>query len=234
VKALVRTLALVLLFGPALAVGQDGIYPGNVVPSPAFDGASLKVYKYRDKTGAHSFSDRPPEGRYYEVIQLSCFACNPHSSIDWHSIPLQLDAYSTTIEAAAREYGVDPALVRAVIHAESAFRAGVVSKKGAMGLMQLMPGTARDMGVSDAFSPEQNIRGGVRYLALMLERNGGDDTLATASYNAGPGAVERYHGIPPFEETQTYVKRVRILKERYRKALADRANEALARQSGAS
>jgi soluble lytic murein transglycosylase-like protein len=85
-----------------------------------------------------------------------------------------------------------------------------------MGLMQLMPGTARDMGVTDTSNPIQNIRGGVKYLASLLQRFNGSETLATAAYNAGAGAVSRHGGIPPFEETQTYVKRVKILRERYK------------------
>ncbi len=179
----------------------------------------MKIYKYRDKNGVRSYSDQAPVGRRYEVVQLSCFACNLKSRVDWHNTPLQLDAFSYAINSAADRYQVDPALVRAVIHAESAFRPAARSKKGALGLMQLMPATAQDMGVADALAPEQNIRGGVRYLAWLLDQNGGNTLLATAAYNAGPGAVERYNGIPPFEETRTYVKRVKILHERYRNAL---------------
>src|SRR5690606_29304951 len=111
--------------------------------------------------------------------------------------------------------------VRAVIHAESAFRESVISRKGAVGLMQLMPATARDMGVKDSLSPTQNIHGGVKYLAYLLKLYGGNETLALAAYNAGPGAVKRYDGIPPFAETETYVKRVRILHKRYKDALAE-------------
>ncbi|MCP5164097.1 MAG: lytic transglycosylase domain-containing protein [Pseudomonadales bacterium] len=170
-----------------------------------------------------SFSDRAPASARYEIIRYSssCYACNPLSSIDWHGVPLQLSAFRDEIRSAADKYGVDPALVRAVIHAESAFRPRAKSKKGAIGLMQLMPETAKDMGVADVLSPRENILGGVRYLAWLLEKNGGNTLLATAAYNAGPGAVERYNGIPPYEETQTYVKRVRILHNRYRLALAD-------------
>lgn len=180
---------------------------------------ALKIFKYTNRSGVRSYSDRPPAGLRYEVMQLSCFACNPKSTIDWSNIPLQLSAYDYAINSAASKYRVDPALVRAVIHAESAFRPGARSKKGALGLMQLMPDTARDMGVVNAMSPEDNIQGGVRYLAWLLEQNSGNTMLATAAYNAGPGAVKRYNGIPPYEETQTYVKRVGVLHDRYKKAL---------------
>jgi soluble lytic murein transglycosylase-like protein len=152
-------------------------------------------------------------------MKFDCFACNPKSTVDWNSIPLQLSAFRSAIESSAKKYRVDPALVRAVIHAESAFRPGARSNKGALGLMQLMPGTARDMGVVNVMSPEDNIQGGVKYLAWLLEQNSGNTMLATAAYNAGPNAVKRYNGMPPFEETQTYVKRVKILHDRYKKAL---------------
>ena len=183
---------------------------------------SVKVFKYRNRSGVTSFSDRAPSGTRYEVIRynVTCYACNPRSKVDWHNTPLHLTAFRETIDTAAGKYGVDPALVRAVIHAESAFRPDAVSRKGAQGLMQLMPGTARELGVVDAMSPEDNIHGGVRYLASLLEKTGGNTTLATAAYNAGPGAVERFKGIPPYEETETYVRRVRILHSRYRDAMA--------------
>ncbi|MGB2788164.1 MAG: lytic transglycosylase domain-containing protein, partial [Dokdonella sp.] len=119
----------------------------------------------------------------------------------------------------ATDYGVDAALLRAVIHAESAFNPMAVSAKGAQGLMQLMPGTANDLGVADAFDAQQNIRGGAQYLAQMLREFDGDERLATAAYNAGPGAVQKYENVPPYAETQVYVERVATLKERYRKAL---------------
>jgi len=112
------------------------------------------------------------------------------------------------INEIAVEHGVDPKLVKAVIRAESAFNPSAVSPKGAMGLMQLMPGTAMDMGVQDPYHPIQNLRGGVGYLKEMLRLFNNDLVLALAAYNAGPNAVKQYGGVPPYEETQQYIQRV--------------------------
>ena len=134
-------------------------------------------------------------------------------------MPLNLTAYADTIRAASIEYGVDEAFLRAIIHAESAFNPRALSLKGAQGLMQLMPGTASDMGVLDAFDSAQNIRGGARYLGQLLHDFDGNERLAAAAYNAGPGAVQRYNGVPPYAETQVYVKRVDTLRKRYGAAI---------------
>ena len=115
--------------------------------------------------------------------------------------------YGSLIAQAAADSGVDPGLVRAVIAAESNFDPDAMSPKGARGLMQLMPATARQMGVKDIWDPDQNIRGGTAYLSMLLARYE-DVSLALAAYNAGPGAVEKYHGVPPFAETQSYVRKV--------------------------
>ena len=109
------------------------------------------------------------------------------------------------IEASAARYGVDPALVKSVVAVESSFDPNATSKTGAQGLMQLMPETAAQLGVGDPHDPAQNVDGGVRYLRSLLDRFGGDTRLAVAAYNAGPGAVERYAGVPPYAETQNYV-----------------------------
>jgi hypothetical protein len=111
------------------------------------------------------------------------------------------------LNEAATRFNVDPALVRAVAWQESRFRSDAVSPKGAIGIMQLMPATARSLGVNP-HDPRQNIHGGVAYLSAMLNRFGGDTRLALAAYNAGPEAVTQYRGIPPFRETQNYVKSI--------------------------
>lgn len=220
-----RLLLLLVLCGAFLpAMAETSAVEPGALRAPATNDANrpasaVKIYKYK-RDGVLSFSDRAPMRTSYEVITYSCFACNPASKLDWHNIPLHLESFNYPIQSAATRYGVDPALVRAVIHAESAFKADAVSRRGAIGLMQLMPATAKDMGVKDSSLPAQNIQGGVKYLAWLLELHKGDVTLATAAYNAGPGAVRRHQGIPPFAETQTYVKRVKILHDRYQKAMA--------------
>jgi soluble lytic murein transglycosylase-like protein len=121
--------------------------------------------------------------------------------------PSLVNAFDPIIESTARDFGIEPALVKAVIAAESSFEPEAVSRAGAMGLMQLMPETAALLGVADPLNPDQNIEGGTRYLAEMLERYG-DMRQALAAYNAGPEAVDRFGGVPPYRETKIYLSRV--------------------------
>lgn len=116
--------------------------------------------------------------------------------------------YDQLIEAASKKYNISSNIIKAVIKAESGFNSTAVSRTGAMGLMQLMPGTAEALGVNDAFDPRENIDGGARYLKDMLSEFGGNLELALAAYNAGPNSVRKYGGVPPYEETQNYVKNI--------------------------
>ncbi|WP_242110702.1 lytic transglycosylase domain-containing protein [Luteimonas aquatica] len=182
-----------------------------------------QLYSYI-KDGVRHYVSRPPKGGAgvtamrtirYRFIE-TCFACAADPGVNFNTLRLNTSAYSAEISAASRQYGVEEAIVRAIIHAESAFNPAALSRVGAQGLMQLMPATARRFGVSNAFDVGQNIQGGVQYLAWLLKRFNGDLTLAAAGYNAGEGAVDRYGGVPPYSETRRYVQRVGVLAQRYR------------------
>ncbi len=116
--------------------------------------------------------------------------------------------YEALIQEAAKKHNLNPELIRAVMRAESAFNPNAVSRVGAKGLMQIMPGLAKDLGVTDPFDPRQNVMAGARYLRQLLDAHRGNIALTLASYNAGPANVRRYKGIPPFKETRNYVKKI--------------------------
>ncbi|WOH39452.1 lytic transglycosylase domain-containing protein [Thalassotalea fonticola] len=174
------------------------------------------VYKYKSKQGIPSFSDIEPQNVRYKVIQVGCFACNVNSMVNWYNTPLNTSAFNDLILKNAFLHNVEPALIRAIIHAESHFKENATSKVGAQGLMQLMPATAQELGVKNSLNAEDNIQGGVKHLAKLLKKYRGNIKLVAAAYNAGEGAVKKYGGVPPYEETLVYVDRVKILHSRYR------------------
>jgi hypothetical protein len=164
------------------------------------------VYRYIDARGVVHFTDAPRDDRRFDRVEHARQEGLVITPPTRRRLPTERD-YDRLIEQVGRQYGVHPALVKAVIAAESNFRPDAVSHAGAQGMMQLMPETAAELGVSQPFGVVENIDGGVRYLRAMLERYG-DVRRALAAYNAGPTRVDHYGGIPPYRETQAYVKRV--------------------------
>ena len=165
-----------------------------------------EVWRSDHEDGRISFSDSPPQdGSFYRYSVDGDPPQTQHVTVK--NFPL-LDTWDALIVAAADKYKVDKALIKAVILAESGMNPGALSRSGAMGLMQLMPPTAKDLGVTDPWDPAQNIDGGVRYLRKVLTMFQGDRRLALAGYNAGPNLVKRIKAVPNYPETQTYVKRV--------------------------
>lgn len=203
--------------------------PAPASPAPAVTAPRLvrgQVYSFVGKDGVRNYSSVRPAGVstgavrtiHYSYME-TCYACGAQPGLNFRTLRLNTVAYQDEIRAAARLHGVEEAIVRAIIHAESAFNPNALSRVGAQGLMQLMPATARRFGVSNAFDASQNIGGGVKYLAWLLKRFNGNLTMAAAGYNAGEGAVDKYGGVPPYGETQRYVQRVALLAERYRGVL---------------
>jgi len=176
--------------------------------------ASAQVYKYTDENGIINYTNKPPSSRRYDVEFLGCYG-TCRRKIDWNEVPLKPRAFRGTIQRQAKAYQLEESLLRAVIHAESSFKAGALSPKGAQGLMQLMPDTQARFGVDDPYVPEDNVRAGAAYLRELLDSYSYDLDRALAAYNAGPSAVEEHGGVPPYRETEEYVERVRILYGRY-------------------
>lgn len=181
------------------------------------------IYVYVEKDGVKRFSTKPPPSS--SNINAQVFTARK-SSFSWYREPpryggksyfkLNYKKFDEIIDKVSVSVGLDESLIRAVIHAESGFNPNAVSPKGAQGLMQLMPSTARDLGVRNSFSPLENIAGGSRYLKMLLARFKGNISHALAAYNAGMDNVDRYRGIPPFEETQNYVRSVLKLQNQYK------------------
>ena len=176
------------------------------------------IYAFTDARGTTHFSNVPVDKRFRLLLENT--STSESGAVLRADLLGRAAAYNSIIEAAARETELEPALLRAVILVESGFNERAASKKGACGLMQLMPATARHYGVSDVFDPEQNVSAGARYLRYLVDRYDSNLQLALAAYNAGETAVES-HGrrIPPFSETLRYVPRVLRV---YQRLLAQR------------
>lgn len=164
--------------------------------------SSADIYKYVDDNGVICYTDSP-YGKKTEKILTE----KKPLVLDRDTV-IQNHDYSSYVHKAAAKYAIEPELINAVIKAESNGNHKAISRKGALGLMQLMPSTAVDMNVSNPFNPEENIEGGTRYLRQLIEKFNGDLTLALAAYNAGPKTVEKYGSVPPISETKEYVKKI--------------------------
>jgi hypothetical protein len=179
--------------------------------------ARADIFSFTDERGVVHFTNIPGLDKRYKLIRREAGSSVPRSGQTWMPTEADIRRFSSIIDVAARSHGVEPALVQAVITAESGFNPNALSRKGASGLMQLMPDTARRYGVQNIFDPVENIHGGVRYLKDLLTLFKGDMRLAVAGYNAGENAVIRAgHRIPPYAETQHYVPKVIDLYHRFR------------------
>lgn len=169
------------------------------------------TYQFEDEQGVVHYTNVPGDPRYSFVRKDPEPAVSKPFAEGGGAVSRGLRAFAHLIRAAAERYGVDTRLIEAIVQTESAGNPTAVSPKGARGLMQLMPERAAELGVRDSFDPQQNVDGGVRHMRDLLQRFGGDVTLALAAYNAGEAAVRSYGGVPPFTETREYVRRVRTL-----------------------
>ncbi len=185
----------------------------------ACSGARAEIYKYVNN-GIVTYSEEKPRNAAYQELRPSCLfsyiGCNLARS-DWSNVKLNHHSFRQLVDNSASAHKVDAALVRAVIHAESNFNHRARSKAGAEGLMQLMPRTQQLLKVSNPYNAQENIDAGTRLLKQLLKKYNNNIKLAAAAYNAGETAVQKYRGIPPYEETQNYVKRVSLLYSRYSK-----------------
>lgn len=194
-----------------------------LLSNPGF--AKPTIYVLREGDGSIRFTNKkPPAGVSAKVFtaskpNFSFYRVGFGGRVGSSWIFRRSKQYAPSIDRVARQFSIDANLVKAIIHAESGFNPSAVSPKGAQGLMQLMPGTARLVGVRNPFAAEENIIGGVRHFS-RLARKYGDIRHAIAAYNAGEGAVDQYGGVPPFSETKTYVSRVLALRDHYRRGEA--------------
>ena len=177
--------------------------------------AAADIYKYEDPEGVLHFTDAPTDRRFKVFMRDIKKDRQLRTTFRLTECARNPAEFDQIINSCAVQYGVDKSLVKAVIHAESGYDPNAVSSKGASGLMQLMPNTARSLKVVNTFDPADNIRGGVRYLKFLLDTFKGDVTLALAAYNAGLSRVAQYGGVPPYAETRNYVAKVLSYKNSY-------------------
>lgn len=184
---------------------------------PALAKKSVKVYKHVDGNGITHYSSKKPKGVNFKILNIRCPECAWKNKINWHNTPLIVGKFEDQILKYSNRNSLEPSLVKAIIHAESSFRADVISSAGAQGLMQLMPATQKTYSVSDPYDPSQNIQGGTAYLKHLLNKYDNNINLSLAAYNAGETAVAKYNNkVPPYDETKNYIKRVNILQKRYK------------------
>lgn len=188
-----------------------GFFCGLALMSSAAP-ARADIFQHTDADGVVHYTNVQPRGagwqRTYRESKRGTQPGTTAPLISRKPNPERIKLFETHIREAAKLYQLPEAFLRAIVMVESNFFPDAVSEDGAMGLMQLMPTTAISMGVLDAFDPRQNVLGGARYLRLLANRFNGDLVLTVAAYNAGEGAITRYNGVPPFQETRMYVKRV--------------------------
>jgi hypothetical protein len=177
--------------------------------------SSADIYKYEDDEGVLHFTDAPNDHRFKIFMRDIKKDRQLRTNFRLSGCIGNPAEFDPIINSCALEYGVDKSLVKAVIHAESGYDPNAISSKGASGLMQLMPKTAKSLNVANSFDPKDNIRGGVRYLRFLLDTFKGDVSLALAAYNAGLSRVAQYGGIPPFMETRNYVDKVLQYRKSY-------------------
>ncbi|HEY5975619.1 MAG TPA: lytic transglycosylase domain-containing protein [Geobacteraceae bacterium] len=174
------------------------------------------IYRYEDDDGVVHFTDAPTDRRFKVFMRDLKKDRQLRTTFRLTNCARNPEEFESIINSCALQYGVDKSLVKAVIHAESGYNPNAVSRKGATGLMQLMPKTAQGLNVADSFNPADNIRGGVRYLKFLLDTFKGDVSLALAAYNAGLNKVAKFGGVPPYTETRNYVDRVLAYQNNYR------------------
>lgn len=192
--AIMQNIAILIFFLASLIVCQAS-------------SVSADIYRYEDDDGIVHFTDAPTDRRFKIFMRDLKKDKQLRTKMQFAS-SVNPAEYDQIISSCSAKYGVSPYLIKAVIHAESGYNPNAVSRKGASGLMQLMPATAKSLKVNNSFDPKDNVEGGVKYLRFLLDTFRGDVSLAVAAYNAGLTKVAKYGGIPPYNETRTYVNRV--------------------------